>query len=80
MGLAHWLILYGSGHHKASTVGQYSSRNVATVSQNVCAHLQKLLRALENRTDIADVQAIPPFDVLLQRGLQGFTPLWDFCK
>eukprot|EP00198_Chlamydomonas_reinhardtii_P013120 XP_001702457.1 predicted protein [Chlamydomonas reinhardtii] len=40
----------------------------------------KLLRALENRTDIADVQAIPPFDVLLQRGLQGFTPLWDFCK
>ncbi|KAG2425711.1 hypothetical protein HXX76_013553 [Chlamydomonas incerta] len=40
----------------------------------------KLLRALENRTDIADVRTIPTFDVLAQRGLQSFTPLWDFCK
>ncbi|PNW79401.1 hypothetical protein CHLRE_09g413500v5 [Chlamydomonas reinhardtii] len=41
-----------------------------------------LLTKLENRTDIADVKRIPPFDQMKNNisAVLEFTTLWDFCR
>ena len=43
---------------------------------------QMLLTKLENRTDIADVKRIPPFDQMKNNisAVLEFTTLWDFCR